>query len=340
MPSLPQHVLYGKVAAAVPGAVPVSQPTDTVPAIFDIPHFGRAFLHVWTCTADHSAHGRPDAEYKIQLIMPGQARTQTASFLGQPGAFTAMLGYSPEFGVFVGWEAAKHPAFAFSTNAQVRRALLEEARQSGWAVAAPRRVAAGSEVRVAFSSANLMRFLTLSRDADLANIAGIQRESYFLDPIGVTSQQVTQDQVNSARMRILVERLKRDPTFSPRVREQYEFNCAVCGSQLEIVEAAHIIGVSEPNSTDETWNGVCLCPNHHALFDSRLLNIRDNLIIVCDEDSLSLLEQEGSGGGADTLLRAFHGKPIRAPLFWGSDHFATNSMRTALATRFAASALQ
>src|SRR5207247_1596003 len=57
---------------------------------------------------------------------------------------------------------------------------LDEARGSGWAVASPRRVADGMEVRVAFTAGNLYRYLRLAREADNRNLFGTEREAFFL----------------------------------------------------------------------------------------------------------------------------------------------------------------
>ncbi len=73
--------------------------------------------------------------------------------------------------------------------------------------------------------------------------------------------------------------------------------CALCGCEIpEIIQGAHIWGVSEISRTDlddETkfnhavngHNGLWLCQNHHKLFDSNLL-VLDNDGNVCVKDSL------------------------------------------------------
>jgi hypothetical protein len=42
----------------------------------------------------------------------------------------------------------------------------------------------------------------------------------------------------------------------------------MCGLNFGLVTAAHIDPVATVDSVDEVWNGLCLCPNHHAAFDS------------------------------------------------------------------------
>lgn len=75
------------------------------------------------------------------------------------------------------------------------------------------------------------------------------------------------------RERGLVERLKRDHNFRKKVLHSYNYQCAVCRcSEEKLLEAAHIIAVKDGGS-DNTENGVCLCANHHLMFDSDLIKI-------------------------------------------------------------------
>ena len=75
------------------------------------------------------------------------------------------------------------------------------------------------------------------------------------------------------RERGLVERLKRDHNFRKKVLPSYNYQCAVCRcSEEKLLEAAHIIAVKDGGS-DDIENGVCLCANHHLMFDSDLIKI-------------------------------------------------------------------
>ena len=76
----------------------------------------------------------------------------------------------------------------------------------------------------------------------------------------------------------------------------FDYTCGVCDAQLDIIEAAHIIPVSEEGSVDEVWNGISLCPNHHTLFDSRLLLINADLEISSDDAVIQFLINEGRAG--------------------------------------------
>ena len=67
--------------------------------------------------------------------------------------------------------------------------------------------------------------------------------------------------------------LIRDAKFSQDVRNAYGAKCAMCGLGIDLVEGAHILPVSAPNSSDAVWNGIALCRNHHRAFDTHRLHI-------------------------------------------------------------------
>ena len=68
--------------------------------------------------------------------------------------------------------------------------------------------------------------------------------------------------------------LVRHAHFAERVLRAYNGRCAMCGLGVGLVEAAHIYPVSAPESRDEPWNGLALCPNHHAAFDLHIVAVR------------------------------------------------------------------
>jgi hypothetical protein len=74
------------------------------------------------------------------------------------------------------------------------------------------------------------------------------------------------------RKRVWSRRLERDSGFSRMVRLKADGVCAACRRGVQwrseqVLEAAHIRPV-EANGPDHLSNALCLCPNHHALFDA------------------------------------------------------------------------
>lgn len=89
----------------------------------------------------------------------------------------------------------------------------------------------------------------------------------------------------TARVKDNISRLRRDSTFRKRVLQDYGKRCIICGcTEEKILEAAHIVDVQYDND-DTTGNGMCLCCNHHKLYDSGLLSIDwKNGIFSCSSE--------------------------------------------------------
>lgn len=340
MPALRNAVLRARLAAALPSGTRFESGFDEVhPFLATVPGFGSLRAYLWTVTRDRSAPGaRPPGEFKIQLILPGQTR-RTSGFIDLADRYTVLLGYSPDYGVFVAWEARLYGAFSYSANVQVREPLLSEASRGGWAVDEPRMKRGELEVRVAFTPGNLFHYLNTAKNADHRGLHGKWREAYFLSCVpSVTppklpaSAKGLEDYIESQRSRIASVRLYRDATFSPRVKREYAYACAVCGLQLEIVEAAHIIPVHEKGSPDKIWNGMAMCPNHHKLFDSRSFLVRPDLQIQVDKETVEFLEQCKQSAGLNHLTY-YDSQLIRPPNFWTRETDFREKMRQALERR-------
>lgn len=73
--------------------------------------------------------------------------------------------------------------------------------------------------------------------------------------------------IDGERRKIVTRRAERNSEFRERVLQREKF-CQVCGCGNQIIlEAAHIIAVKDFGSDDER-NGICLCRNHHKMFDA------------------------------------------------------------------------
>lgn len=77
-------------------------------------------------------------------------------------------------------------------------------------------------------------------------------------------------------------RIVRDTAVTRRVKVLYDYRCQVCGTRLEgaagpYAEAAHIRPLGAPHhGPDVLANVLCLCPNHHVLFDLSAFGIADS----------------------------------------------------------------
>ncbi|MBY3504013.1 MULTISPECIES: YDG/SRA domain-containing protein [Rhizobium/Agrobacterium group] len=84
------------------------------------------------------------------------------------------------------------------------------------------------------------------------------------------------------RRTILTQRIIRDTRQAKELKRRYRYRCQVCGDFIETsagryAEAAHIRPLGLPhNGPDVSANILCLCPNHHVMFDFGVFTINDD----------------------------------------------------------------
>ena len=83
-----------------------------------------------------------------------------------------------------------------------------------------------------------------------------------------------------------IQRIVRSNAVVQTVKELHDYRCQVCGEALSTpngpyAEGAHIRPLGRPhNGPDTTENVLCLCPNHHVLFDLGAFAIGDDLTLI------------------------------------------------------------
>ncbi|MFD0401940.1 YDG/SRA domain-containing protein [Kitasatospora sp. NPDC127121] len=88
-----------------------------------------------------------------------------------------------------------------------------------------------------------------------------------------------------------VERVVRNTAIATHVKRAHDYTCQVCGVRMAVpggayAEAAHITPLGSPhNGSDTVDNVLCLCANHHVLFDFGMLIVNDDLTVVSRDDS-------------------------------------------------------
>jgi len=102
---------------------------------------------------------------------------------------------------------------------------------------------------------------------------------------------------SEGKLTITHARQRRDPNFRKRVYDAYNYKCAMCGIQLELIEAAHIVPHSHEKGTDEIDNGICLCALHHTAYDRSLIYFDEKLNILINESKMEYLEKVGLDSG-------------------------------------------
>jgi putative restriction endonuclease len=83
-----------------------------------------------------------------------------------------------------------------------------------------------------------------------------------------------------------VLRIVRDTKIAHDIKKLYNYECQVCGITLitksgRYAEGAHIKPLGIPHDGDDNSdNLICLCPNHHVLFDKGSFSILDNFELI------------------------------------------------------------
>lgn len=89
-----------------------------------------------------------------------------------------------------------------------------------------------------------------------------------------------------------IQRVVRSTRAAQKVKELHKYRCQVCGICLDTpsgpyAESAHIRPLGAPhNGPDVLENILCLCPNHHVLFDYGAFSIGDDMSLIGTEGVL------------------------------------------------------
>jgi hypothetical protein len=88
-----------------------------------LPHKIRLYIYNLT----HPPGGRTLGEHKIQIILPEHKQSDRAEFDHSDGRIVILVGYDPEYRVFVLWDAGLYINNPFSRNVQVKPETVYEA---------------------------------------------------------------------------------------------------------------------------------------------------------------------------------------------------------------------
>ena len=250
-------------------------------------------LFLWTITPGGGPGGeRPANERRIQITNANTA----GGFPLLPGNRTLIGGYSEETGAWSFWDARFHSKFSpRSPSLQVRVETLENGFHQGLDTQTRPVKGGGQEVVAAVSPASLLWFV--EHGEALHNVGDDAPE--VSDLIDATPEEErdfvdsSSTQVEASRRVELVETLRRfrDARFRPKVLQAYRYRCAVCGTALKLVEAAHIVPVADARSSDDVTNGMALCRLHHGAYDNGLLGIQSSYKIVLNPVAIQRLRE-------------------------------------------------
>ncbi|MCT8281711.1 HNH endonuclease [Xanthomonas translucens] len=194
--------------------------------------------------------------------------------------------------MFAAWDIRKHEnQDSSSPSAQIREDVLQNAYRNGFAVGAR----GNGEVVAAFRPELIAEYAENVEGIHDGNVAELEALNN-LPNIGVREAEQAY-----GRKKIVSEivRAYRAHDFSKRVLSAYSNVCAVCGLQLRLVEAAHIVPVTSDASTDSTENGIALCVLHHRAYDKNIISIDEGYRIQVSETVLRGLGEYNLLGGLE-----------------------------------------
>jgi putative restriction endonuclease len=268
----------------------------------------RLEVFLWTVTQGGKGRGLP-REYRIQ-------RTSAPPFVLKAGVRTIMGGWHEDTGTFAFWDVRRHlTSEGKSPSSQISLDTLERAATVGMATEI-RDASEGEEIAIAIQPDYLLWYIReyeriydcgpeMTEAADLVD-ATPEDEREFID------EAPSEDAAGRRYKVTSVVRAFREARFRPQVLRAYGWRCCLTGVALRLVDAAHVVPVSDPTSTDETKNGVALNPLLHRAYDFGLLGLLPGGRTAINERLLAGLQRQRLGDGLDTL-RAMIPANMRMP---------------------------
>jgi len=246
-----------------------------------------AWLHIWNVTPGGRPKTRP-LERRIQPTGIGD------HFRTSAGAQTLILGWSDEAQVFAAFDYSYHAGqIGNSPSIQTDLPALQAAARDGLGVFSK----ATGELSIAIRADMLGLYIeqrqtlhTLGRD--VAQLSALRQMAADPLDIEIADLPASRRKVMATTLRVL-----RDRRFGEKVLNAYAHRCAMCGVQLRLLDAAHILPVAHPESNDEVTNGVALCALHHRAYDMALVTFDGTYAVMLNQDAADGLAAIGKDGG-------------------------------------------
>jgi putative restriction endonuclease len=276
--------------------------SDVHPARYQIANGSNSYeinVYIWNLTFG-GRRSIPD-EWRIQVTgLPQTSGRQ--QFSSVEGVKTVVLGWCDDLSVFAAYDIKAHLGpLGGSPSIQIRQQALESARINGLShhIRGEREIAFG--VKPEFMCIYLDHIEDLhacgSSEAAIELLSDI-----FMNPPVIDDIEIEQ-RVSDSRSYAIVSTKKalRDANFNKRVLTAYSNACAMCGTQLRLLDAAHILPAAHPDSTDETSNGISLCALHHRAFDRGLITFDGRYRILINDFIARDLMNLGLDGGLQSF---------------------------------------
>lgn len=252
-------------------------------------------MYVWNLTHGGGS-ARPKDEYRIQI-------TGVNHFEQNTGEITLILGWWGEVGVFAGFDYNKHIGkLGFSPSIQIREEFLRNALINGFSPCDK----GNDEIALAFRTDFFVDYI--QNIEQLHGFGESKKDLQILENTVSNHVEINSEilqQVSKKRQIALSQVIKklRDNSFKARVLNAYGNKCAFSGIQLKLIDAAHIIPVSQEYSTDETSNGIALSALHHRAYDKGLITFNENYQIIVNKIEMDKLKEIGFDGGMNKFIQ-------------------------------------
>ena len=253
----------------------------------DVNH--RIKIYIWNLSHGGGS-ARPGNEYRIQVKV-------REAFEEEIGWTTLLLGWWEEVGVFAGFDFRKHYGLpGWSSSIQIKEEALQHAYINGFAATDK----GNQEIAIAFRPDFFIHYLQNLQQFHDFGESPVDLEtlnSVSADP-EINEQDITITNTERRTTVVTLRKKLRDVSFRKRVLTAYSSRCAICGMQLSLVEAAHIVPVHE-NGTEETANGLALCALHHKAYDNSIITVWEDYSIKLSDARVLQLKQNGLDGGLE-----------------------------------------
>jgi putative restriction endonuclease len=226
--------------------------------------------------------------------------TVTSPLAMNPNGPTVLIGFEPDSRMFAGFDVRRHQTFTKgSPSVQIDITKVKDALQHG--LTFDRK--SNDEIAVGIRPDQFYNYVSA---AEQLHRYGRQTETFRLLQRAAELQSITSAEIEAlptARRLIVqtVSRLSRAANFRQQVLQAYGNRCAVTRTQLRLVDAAHIVPVGAPLSSDHVTNGLALGPTYHRAYDNGLIFLNDQYEMRINPSKASELKLLKLDGGIDAF---------------------------------------
>lgn len=283
-----------------------------------------------------------DDEVRIQI---GRARIEEQRERKRAGDRVVFIGFFASGKAFVAWS----PDYVFALRAKENGSVYARESQADLAIeklaaihSFTAKVLKKTTASIAMPSAalgfyleNAEYFHDLSSEEEIRGL--LRSHPLAFKDGGIGANEKFKVTIKGQREKFTYSRkaYPRDPKFKSWILDAYGNACCVCGRQLGLIQAAHIIPHSEPNcpSPDTVKNGIALCVEHHKLYDDALLLPAPQKKLFFNEERAEYLMKIKQDQGLDDV-RKFAKKGFKHPKaaeHWPSDEYLKEGLKIRMA---------